>query len=268
MSLRTRLQRSIDAVLARRGLRLMADWRLHKWDQSCHTRDLFQFLNVDCVLDVGGNIGQYQEFLRLHVGYRGHIVSFEPIHELYEQLRRARAHDPKWSVHRLALGEEDTAQTLNVMRERTLSSFLARNEAQLQKSGYEKYLRETEVETTEDVPVRRLDRILQDVLPDGAERLFLKSDTQGYDMSVVAGASGCLDRILALQVELSVRHVYLGSPDYLDALRALQSMGYELTALFPVQRDSARRVVNLDCVMLRRDEAERLRAHAHRPGGN
>ena len=87
-------------------------------------------------------------------------------------------------------------------------------------------------------------------------------------MAVIEGASGCLDRILALQVELSVRHVYVGSPDYLDALAKLQAMGYELTGMFPVQRDSARRVINLDCMMVCRDEAERLHTAAHRPGRN
>src|SRR5688572_3090900 len=132
MNARKRLKRAIDAALASRSYRLLPDWRLEKWEQSGHTRDLFEFLDIDCVLDVGGNVGQYQEFLRLHVGYGGHIVSFEPIEELYEQLRRETLKDPKWSAHRLALGPRHTALRLNVMRERTLSSFLPRNETQLQ----------------------------------------------------------------------------------------------------------------------------------------
>jgi hypothetical protein len=82
-------------------------------------------------------------------------------------------------------------------------------------------------------------------------------------MSVVTGASGCVERILGIQIELSIRHVYVGSSNYLDALHDLQSIGYELTALFPVQRDSASRVINPDCIMIRSGGAERLRAAGH-----
>ena len=78
-------------------------------------------------------------------------------------------------------------------------------------------------------------------------------------MSVIRGAAGCLTSLLAIQVELSIRHVYSGSVPYLDALAELESMGYEVTGVFPVQRDSTLRVVNLDWVLIRRDEAERLR---------
>ena len=91
------------------------------------------------------------------------------------------------------------------------------------------------------------------------ERLFLKSDTQGYDMHVVRGARGVLDRVVGLQVELSVRQVYIGSPDYLDGIAELQNLGYDVTGLFPVQRDRAERVVNFGCVLIRAAEAERLR---------
>jgi hypothetical protein len=123
--------------------------------------------------------------------------------------------------------------------------------------GYDKYLRETERDRTEVVPVRRLDELLPEVTSPG-ERLFLKSDTQGYDMHVVRGARGVLNRVVGLQVELSVRQVYIGSPGYLEGIAELNSLGYEVTGLFPVQRDPAERVVNCDCVMIRADEADRL----------
>lgn len=264
--LRDRLAALVRAVSARAGYPIIPRWRLAKWEHAAHLRALLAMLQIDHVLDVGANIGQFHQFLRLHVGYRGRVVSIEPVREMFEQLSAAAADDPAWSVHRLALGEENTVGRINVMRERTLSSLLEPNAVRLRAMGYRKYLEETVIDRTETVTVRRLDSVMDDLLP-GAARVFLKCDTQGHDLSVVRGAAGCLHRVLALQVELPVRDVYQGAPDYLRALPELDAHGYELTGFFPVQRDATLRVVNLDAVMIRRDEAERLRAaHRHAPG--
>lgn len=47
--------------------------------------------DVDAVVDVGANAGQYGELLRAS-GFRGRLISLEPVGEAFEQLlRRARA---------------------------------------------------------------------------------------------------------------------------------------------------------------------------------
>ena len=257
---------AVQALFSRLGYPIIPDWRLDRWDQSVHIRKLFRMLGIDCALDVGGNIGQYHEFLRLHVGYDGEMVSFEPVAELFEALKRTSAADPRWTVHQIALGEADTTAEINVYSERTLSSFLPTNVRSLRAMGYEKYLRETTLERTESVPVRRLDSILDDFVS-RERRLFLKSDTQGYDMRVIRGASACLERLLGIQIELQVREVYEGATDYLEGLAELSAMGFEPTGFFPVQRDATQRVVNLDCVLIRREEAARLRARLQYPPG-
>ena len=250
--------KAMRTLSARVGLPIIPEWRLDKWDQSSHLAQLFDLLAIDCVLDVGANIGQYHEFLRLHLEYRGEIVSFEPVREMYEQIERASAEDPEWSVHRLGLGESDQPATINVLAERTLTSLLPRNEQNLRSMGYEKYVKETELDRTEDIEVRRLDGLIDSIVPPG-RRVFLKSDTQGYDMHVVRGATGCLDRILGIQIELPVREVYQGAGNYLESLAELTDMGFDPTAFFPVQRDRTLRAINIDAVMIRRGEAERLR---------
>ena len=248
------------------GCRVIPEWRLANLPQSEHLVQLFDLLNIDCVLDVGANVGQYYEFLRVYMRYAGPVVSFEPVREMYEALERQGGDDPSWSIHQLALGDENTNATINVLAERTLSSILCPNEERLRQMGYEKFLRETELERTEEVTVRRLDAIHGGLIPPNA-RVFLKSDTQGYDMAVIRGASGCLDQILGLQIELPVREVYAGSASYLEAVAELTDLGYAVTGFFPVQRDSTLRVINVDCVMIRDEECERLRSLGrHAPG--
>jgi FkbM family methyltransferase len=267
VGIRSRITRAVGAFSSKLGYPIMPRWRLSKLEESTHLRQLFALLEIDCVFDVGANVGQYHDFLRLHLDYRGRVVSFEPVAEMYEGLRRASAADPLWSVHKLALGDTESTAQINVFAERTLSSLLARNEENLRVMGYDKYLKETALDRTESVPVRRLDAVFDAVLPGGASRVFLKSDTQGYDMAVIRGASGCLPHILGLQVELPIREVYRGAPTYLEGLAELTSLGYEVTGFVPVQRDATLRVINVDCIMIRHDEAERLRTQRrHAPG--
>jgi hypothetical protein len=91
-------------------------------------------------------------------------------------------------------------------------------------------------------------------------RIFLKLDTQGYDLRVIEGAGAKLAQIQALQTEVVVKSIYQGMVDYLEALKILQNNGFELTGMFPVTRDDRDqlRVVEMDAVMCRTEAAERI----------
>ena len=76
--------------------------------ERLHLTRLFKHYAVDCVFDVGANDGQYARFLRRSVGYRGPIISYEPIPELARRMaERATAEgDKHWHVEALALDRE------------------------------------------------------------------------------------------------------------------------------------------------------------------
>src|SRR5947199_61122 len=76
-------------------------------------------------------------------------------------------------------------------------------------------------------------------------RVFLKMDTQGWDLNVLSGASGALDRIRALQSEISVRHIYDGMPDYLESMNVMRKLGFELMAVVPVSYEGLK-VIEFD----------------------
>jgi hypothetical protein len=76
-------------------------------DVALQLRELLARLEIDCVLDVGANAGQYHDFLRDKAFYEGQIVSFEPVSRHVELLReRARA-DGHWHIEGYALGAKD-----------------------------------------------------------------------------------------------------------------------------------------------------------------
>ena len=211
-----------------------------------HLREVFDELRINCVLDVGAHVGQYGRFLR-NIGYEGQIVSFEPIGANCAVLERRSARDSRWTTFRLALGNENAMVPMNVAHVTQFSSFLTPNRYSLDRfDGF------SNVDRVEMVEMKRLDAIFDAcVAPAGDARVFLKLDTQGYDLNVLEGAGGCAHRLLGLQSELSVKPLYEGMTGYICAMSSLNRMGFELTGVFPVLRDERLRIVEFDSVMVR-----------------
>jgi hypothetical protein len=108
------------------------------------------------------------------------------------------------------------------------------------------------VEREEEVNVQRLDAIFDRITVHVSDpRVLLKTDTHAWDLEVIHGARSCLNRPVALQVELSVRAVYEGQVGLLQALASLQNYGFRPAHLTTVTRDESLRIVELDCLAIR-----------------
>lgn len=59
-----------------------------------HLLNVLDAYDIDCVIDVGANAGQYGKFLR-EIGFEGHIVSFEPVSVAFTLLEQQSAADEK-----------------------------------------------------------------------------------------------------------------------------------------------------------------------------
>jgi hypothetical protein len=97
-----------------------------------------------------------------------------------------------------------------------------------------------------------LDEVFDDVVagvPD--PRVFLKLDTQGYDLRAFSGAGRSLDNVLALQSEVSSLPLYEGQPRLPEQIDAYEKVGFQHTGIFPVSYDKPTgRVVEFDVVMI------------------
>lgn len=213
-----------------------------------HLQTLLRELAIDLVLDVGAHEGEFAGFLR-DLGYDGDIVSFEPVAASFEALSRARAGDKRWQGMNLALGAADSVLEMNIYSGSVFNSFLKPTD-----TGTDRFRDITQLVRVDKVPVRRLDAVLDELLATRpAARIFLKMDTQGYDLQVVRGAGTRLPAIRALQTELAARPTYEGMPTLPEALTELGSHGFELTGMFPVARELDHlRVIEFDCVMCRK----------------
>ena len=226
-------------------------WDLHHYDPDrtleTYLSTLLPDLGVNCVIDVGARIGEFGLTLRA-IGYRGHILSFEPVRENFETLKRVCADDAQWMAYPYALGSDAAESTMNVTEATNFSSFLPPSNF-----GQNTFPGEIAIKRKESVSIRRLDMIFREVTASIDEPvIYLKMDTQGWDVEVLRGAAGCLDRIVAAQSEMSLISIYDHMPKATEAMTAFEDAGFFASAMYPVSRDRHRRLLEFDCIMVRR----------------
>jgi FkbM family methyltransferase len=199
------------------------------------------------VLDVGGHFGETGVYLR-RLGFRGLIVSFEPVAASFQRLSERARRDGRWLTYQLAAGACGGSMALNVMADSELSSFRPLN-----RQGNTFFAGAAETGTQDAVRVVRLDDFVEAELPHLlSQRLFLKLDTQGWDLEAARGAERLLPAVMALQTEMAVRPLYEGAPRFTESLAHFEARGFEVAVMSPVSIDFATAsLVEFDCVMVR-----------------
>lgn len=215
---------------------------------------LLDSFGIDVILDVGANAGQFATSLRNPMGYRGAIVSFEPLPDAFQHLASLAAKDPDWEVHNVALGAADTQLSLHVSKNRVSSSFLPICETSTAVEPDSAY------ESQRIVPVRSLDSILPELTAIRAHsRVMLKLDTQGFESQVLAGATESLRSFSLIQMEMSLVTLYEGEVLFLDMCTAMHEQGFELLALDPGFHDAASgRLLQVDGLFAKIDHVRRV----------
>jgi FkbM family methyltransferase len=244
------MARSFSGALAKLlALRLVDKRRLNLLPERMHLRRLLVHLDVDCVFDVGANVGQYATQLRRNVGYKGRIISFEPIPEAAAEVRDKAAHDPLWTIEEMALADVSEMRPFHVMAAQEFSSLSAPRSDDVSLFDALNQTARTIMVRVETLAMefKRLQALY------GFKRPFLKMDTQGFDLSVLKGADGVLSQFVGFQSELSIRRIYEHAVDFREALTAYEALGFDLSALVPNNGGHFPALIEIDCIMVRRD---------------
>jgi len=249
------------SLLSRLARRLGYDLVPRRKAKALHAQliAVLEHFEITCVLDVGANRGQYALRLR-EWGYRGRIVSFEPLAAAHAVLFERAARDPGWEVApRMAIGDDQATIELEVSAEADMSSLLRQTALLRRVSPSSRVLRR------EAVPVRRLDTAAGPYLR-ADDRVFLKSDTQGYEARVLDGAAGLLERIVGVQLELSLLPLYQNEPDFRAMLDRLADLGFAPYLFLPgyFERKLARQL-QVDTVFMRADAEDEAAPDTHLP---
>ena len=201
--------------------------------------------DIDVVLDVGANVGQFGASLRAQ-GYRGKIVSYEPISTVYQTLAATTATDLEWEINNFALGLKAEYVTINVSRSSEFSSILPSTCAAIKYNDAAAIIRHTEL-----IEVRKLD----DVFPEPSGNTLLKIDTQGYERQVLEGGRSLLPKLKGILMELPIVHLYQGTWQFHKAIEFMADAGFVPAQIHPVNFHSTDRVslIEVDCLFRPRD---------------
>ncbi|HDY89312.1 MAG TPA: FkbM family methyltransferase [bacterium] len=201
--------------------------------------------DIDLVLDVGANVGQFALELR-SVGYKGILVSFEPLSAAHTTLSEAAGNDPMWRVHpRSAIGDHDGEIEINIAGNSVSSSVLPMTELHSSAAEDSAYL------GVESVPLLRLDSAAPTYLAK-SRHPFLKMDTQGFEWQVLDGAMAILPKICGVLCELSLVPLYESQRLWMDMIQRLKSEGFTLWSIqkgFTDPRDG--RTLQVDAIFFR-----------------
>ena len=217
-------------------------------DPLLNTVKLLSFYDVDCVVDVGANNGGFASSIR-EVGYKGRIISFEPLSKPFAALRRAAKVDDSWDAYQYAIGAKRERVTINISGNSGLSSsvlpMLETHTAAAPNSHYV---------DSETVDQECLDSLLPGLGVTASDRTFIKMDVQGYEAPVIDGASGLLagGGIIGMQLELSLTPLYEGAMTYREGLGRAEDLGMNLMGLSPVfTNPESGRLLQFDAVFFK-----------------
>jgi len=136
----------------------------------------------DTAIDVGASIGYLSGVMAGCVGREGQVHCFEPVPDYFERLQAMTRMNPDYTfvLNRCALGETEGHASLQITR----SSNIGWN------TMVPDYMPAKRVGCTLEVPVRRLDRYIEQK---GLKRIgMIKIDTEGFEYPVLKGLEAYL----------------------------------------------------------------------------
>lgn len=194
-------------------------------DELMRRRAFLRHYQINKVLDVGANVGKYAETLR-KIGFKGDIISFEPLSKTFIELNNNSKKDSKWQAFNIALGDFNGESEINIAGNVNSSSLLDMDPLHLQSAPQSKYIGK------EKITVKTLDSIYENICSN-QDQVYLKIDTQGFEKQVLDGASSSLNKIKGIQLEMSILPLYKGILTYQEMIAYLNAKGFEIHSIEP-----------------------------------
>ena len=182
--------------------------------------------NIDLIIDIGANTGQYGNSLR-KLGYKGNIISFEPMKKAYAKLEHLSEKDGKWNCFNYAIGNENGEIEINVANNSYSSSILGIHQNHLSAAPDSKYI------DKEKIKIKTLAEVVSSQTITSFHSILLKIDVQGYEMEVIKGAEPILPYMNVIQMELSLVPLYEHGPLFKDMLLKMESLEFSLFNFTP-----------------------------------
>lgn len=171
------------------------------------------------IFDVGANVGDWsRKFLSL-AGAADSLIAFEPSPKTFQALESSLASDKRAQCINAALGEREGEAQLNVASDLSGTNSLHRRDFTGQSQTAD-----VRIETGDAFSARK-----------GIERIdFLKLDTEGHELAVLAGFQSMLQRRAIPLIQFEYGGTWLDARITLaDAFTLLQLHGYSIAKIYP-----------------------------------
>lgn len=238
----------IENFLKEEGTNAPIEYQLHKATQigtHKHLKALLTSYNINVILDVGANEGQFAEMV-FSMGYHGRIVSFEPSSNAFNILQKKTLAVKHWECHNYGLSDTDSDAKLHVYEDDTFSSLYTPS-----KEGRKLFGTMIEETGHENIKLMTLNSIYSGLNLNKSDRILLKSDTQGHDYEVIEGCDQCLQQLDVVMTEASFLPIYQSNATALKILSLLASKGFVLSGLYPFSFTPDLRLIELDMFFVR-----------------
>ena len=215
------VKQKIHQILRKIGYDIVRyDARHHPLARRKH---LMESYRINLVLDVGANVGDYGKQLR-SIGYKGKIISFEPLSSAYKELIIKANSDASWEAMNYALGNTNCITEINIAGNLDSSSILEMLPSHLKSAPQSEYVGK------EKIRVRTLDSVFETMCSQD-QNIYLKMDTQGYEKHIVEGAEQALKYIDTIQLEMSLIPLYKNQSLFYEMYQLLSQKGYSLVSI-------------------------------------
>lgn len=206
---------------------------------------IIEQMRINVIIDVGANVGQFSTYFK-EMNYDGYIYSFEPLSDAYKELKKNSKNDNKWIIYNCALGSEEKKIEINISKNSQSSSVLEINESHITGAFDSIYI------DKENIQMYRLDKFETELLKNG-KNIFLKIDTQGYELEVLRGCTNILKYIKIIQLEISFKELYQGAPLFDEVINYLGKIGFYLVGLEKVfAHEQTKELLQVDGIFLKR----------------
>jgi FkbM family methyltransferase len=198
------------------------------------------------VLDVGANIGQWGNLIR-QSGFKGRIISFEPVPAAFKHLELVTNQDLEWMALNVGIGEQYRQRaSFNVASNSgQSSSFFTMGQAhqQIDPTVTLDETIEIDVIPLDSPAVRKLVRTMD---------IYLKADVQGSERKVLEGLGDLWPQVQWIELEMWLKEAYLEAPTFWSISEMLRDNNFSLFAIDPggVSKSSGQQI-SVDCIWKR-----------------
>lgn len=206
---------------------------------------LFYKLNINILLDVGANSGQFGLKNR-NSGYKKTIISFEPLKKVFNVLKKNSINDKYWKCENIAIGNKDGETIINESNYSLSSSLLPISKEHLRAKENSNYIAQHKV------LIKKLDTYIKENSLEN-DNIFLKIDTQGTEYDVLKGLDLNLHKIKGILCELTLTELYVGQKLWIEIINFLEKKNFEIWFLEKGFQDhKIKKVLQIDCIFINR----------------